>query len=152
MGMMNLAGADSAFYAFQLGLFFFFAFGLPELYHAWVWEQRPCDLLRLKLARCLLNTAGLTTLSIIAALICNFFVAVALFHAFFIFTQACILLESCPPSRWRSTLPAKRHIFMLYSITSDASNKYACVNLKSRIQGREGAVVFVSGVGAVSCR
>ncbi|KAG2216278.1 hypothetical protein INT45_003909 [Circinella minor] len=60
MGMMNLAQVECYNHAFQLGLFSYIAYIIPEIYRAHAWEDRPCDLLAIKALRGFLGTAGLT--------------------------------------------------------------------------------------------
>ena len=60
MGMMNLAEVTCYTHAFQLGLFFYIAYVVPELYRSYIWEDRPQDLLVIKAMRGLFSTAGLT--------------------------------------------------------------------------------------------
>ncbi|CDS10138.1 hypothetical protein LRAMOSA02815 [Lichtheimia ramosa] len=62
MGMMNLADVECYSHAFQLGIFFFIAYMVPDIYRSWIWEDRPCRLLAVKSIQGLLSTAGLTTL------------------------------------------------------------------------------------------
>ncbi|KAI9315753.1 hypothetical protein BX666DRAFT_1958802 [Dichotomocladium elegans] len=62
MGMMNLAEVESYAHAFQMGIFFFIAHVIPDVYRSHVWEARPCDLLAIKLLHGFLNTVGLTVL------------------------------------------------------------------------------------------
>lgn len=62
MGVMNLTDVDCYTHAIQLGLFFFIAYIVPELYQAYIWEERPQNLVLIKAVQGLLSTAGLTTL------------------------------------------------------------------------------------------
>ncbi|KAI9248027.1 hypothetical protein BDA99DRAFT_525580 [Phascolomyces articulosus] len=59
MGMMNLVQVECYNHAFQLGLFSFIAYFVPDIYCSYVWEDRPCNLLTIKALRGLLSTAGL---------------------------------------------------------------------------------------------
>ncbi|KAI9489960.1 hypothetical protein BDB00DRAFT_575408 [Zychaea mexicana] len=48
MGMMNLAQVDCYNHAFQLGLFSYIAYTLPDIYRSYIWEGRPTNLLAIK--------------------------------------------------------------------------------------------------------
>lgn len=62
MGVMNLTDVGCYTHAIQLGLFFFIAFVVPELYQAYIWEERPQNLVLIKAVHGVLGTAGLTAL------------------------------------------------------------------------------------------